>query len=132
MNYFIIIAAVLGIIDAYYIYYKKKRNEKLACYIGNDCNKVLKSKYSTMFGIPNEVIGILYYIFIILASIFLNYYNTSLYAHIIFGIISFSMFASLVLLYIQIFVIKEYCDYCLYSFVINLIIFFLFLYTYII
>ncbi|MEK6907297.1 MAG: vitamin K epoxide reductase family protein [Nanoarchaeota archaeon] len=127
-----ILFAIIGILNAYYIYYKKKRNEKLICYIGNDCNKVIKSKYSTMFGIPNEIIGMLYYIFVIAATIFLNYYNISLYAHIIFGIIAFSMLASLILLYIQLFKIKEYCDYCLYGFLINLIILFLSLYEYVI
>src|SRR3989344_2583936 len=131
MSLWIIILSIIGIINASYIAIKKKRHERLTCYIGHDCNKVIKSRYSKMFGIDNEIIGIIYYIFLIIAVIILSNYDNNLLSHIFFGIISVATLSSLALVYIQIKILKEYCDYCLYSFIINVIIFVLALFNYV-
>lgn len=59
--FLIIILSVLGFSVASYIRYKKSRNERLVCYMGDDCNKVVFSSYSTLLGIPNEMIGMAYF-----------------------------------------------------------------------
>lgn len=131
MSFLILILAIIGIINASYIAIKKRRNEKLVCYIGKDCNKVVRSKYSKILGIDNEIIGILYYIFLIISVLIINYYNLTLLSHIIFGVIAFATLSSTILLYIQLGIIKEYCDYCIYSFVINSVIFIAALFNYV-
>jgi uncharacterized membrane protein len=56
------ILAVVGLLDSWYIFYKKQKNEKLVCLVGQDCNEVVNSKYSHIYGIPNEVLGIIFYL----------------------------------------------------------------------
>ena len=66
--------ALIGLILSSYIFWKKKKSEKLVCFIGQDCDTVIHSRYSKLlFGIPNEILGMVYYGFdIVLAGLAIN------------------------------------------------------------
>lgn len=113
-----IILSFLGLGTSSYIYYSNKKNVKMYCIIGKDCNKVIKSKYSELFGIKNELLGILYYLFIISNSIF-----RIIPTEILLIPVSLALLTSLILTFIQLFILKEFCEYCLFSNLINFLIF---------
>jgi uncharacterized membrane protein len=121
--YEIIFLAFVGILISYYLYSSKKRDRKIQCIIGKDCNKVITSKYSKFLGIENETIGILYYLFVILLVILIKNSSIGHLPAILLIIVSAALLFSLVLTYIQIFRLKEFCEYCLAVALINLIIF---------
>ena len=128
----ILLFALLGLVVSWYIYHKRVKNEKLVCIIGDDCDKVIKSKYGKTLGISNEITGMLYYSSVAIAVVLL-YLG---FEHI--GIISiplllligggFAAFFSTVLIFIQARIIKEWCEYCLVSSGVSIIIFILHLY----
>lgn len=127
MNVWVLLLAISGFVVSWYIYYKKKGNKKLVCIIGEDCDKVVRSKYGSLLGVSNEVLGMGYYgLVAVLSGIALTGTGT---------ILSFPLFTflliigggaalfSIVLLFIQAFILKELCEYCIVSAVASIIIF---------
>lgn len=114
--------AILGILISGYIAYSHKQNKKVICPInGEGCNEVLNSKWSTMLGIKNEKLGILYYLFaIISAFIMLKGYAIGF---ILVLAATGAMLFSLFLTVIQIKVLKKFCFYCICTAIINIALF---------
>ena len=107
----------MGLLDSWYIFYKKQKNEKLSCFIGQDCNEVVNSKYSHIYGVPNEVLGILFYLAVLglvglVALGISELHGISLLA-VIRLIAFFALLLSIFLTAIQAFVLKAWCEYCL-------------------
>ena len=126
-NILIITFAALGLFLSWYIYHKKGKKEKLVCFVGDDCNKVIKSRYSKVLGIDNEIIGIFYYAFIIILALSLFLGIDAVAGIPVFNLLIImgalaSLFA-VALLVIQAFVIKEWCEYCLLASAITIVIF---------
>lgn len=127
ISLWIILFAGIGFGISYYISYKKKQGKPLACMVGMDCDAVVNSKYSTFFGIPNEVIGMLYYGFLILAFFIYrgggltDFFGISLPLLVFFASIGAMLF-SVMLTYIQGIVLKQWCSWCLASAGINVLI----------
>jgi len=123
----LMIFALVGLTLSTYLWKKKSRKEKLICIIGKDCSKVISSKYGTMFGIDNILIGALYYVFIFVVSLISIFFPlllpTGLFHLGILIISALALLASVYLSFIQVAVLKELCEYCLASALINLIIF---------
>lgn len=107
----------VGLLDSLYIFYKKQRQEKLACFIGQDCNEVVTSKYSHIYGVPNEVLGIIFYILVLGLVGLVALGTTQLYGIPVLSAVHAVAFVALLLsLYltaIQAFVLKSWCEYCL-------------------
>jgi uncharacterized membrane protein len=121
------VLAVVGLLDSWYIFYKKQKNEKLVCFIGQDCNEVLNSRYSHIYGVPNEVLGIIFYLSVLgmVSLVALGVpalHGISLMA-IIHLIAFFALLLSIFLTAIQAFVLKAWCEYCLIASLANLGIF---------
>ena len=57
----IAVVALIGLAVALYIFVKRKAGEKMICLFNSDCEAVVKSDYSKIFGIPVEWLGIAYY-----------------------------------------------------------------------
>ena len=116
---------LLGIADAGYLAYKHRRKEVLICPLNYDCNAVTESKWGSVFGIRNEVLGLLFYvaaIAAILAALFVPGWTPTIYLLLVLasgGGLVYSIF----LIFIQTFVLKNYCFYCLISAAVNLLLF---------
>jgi uncharacterized membrane protein len=115
----------LGIADSWYLAQSALTGSPLACNINglSGCNVVEQSVYSHLFGIPLGVYGVVFYGLMFVISILLLVLS-SRFAHlllVIFGAIG--IIASAIFMYIQIFIIKALCVYCLTSAVIALIVF---------
>ena len=116
------VLSILGVIDSIYLYYKHSKKQPLVCLLNTNCNAVLNSKWSHIFGIRNELFGIAYYSLIFIGS-FVLFYNETHFIHISLRLISFlAMIFSAFLIYLQKYVIKEYCFYCIISAIISLLI----------
>jgi len=116
----LIVLAFLGIADSAYLAWKHFRKQPLVCPIGDKCEAVTESKWSTIFGIRNEILGILYYIAILVGA-FLIFYNYRIENYLlIFS--GFGLAYSIFLTYIQSRIIKSYCFYCLVSAFLSLLI----------
>lgn len=118
--------ALVGLADAGYLLYKKLRHEELVCFIGDDCDRVTKSKYGYTLGIPNEVFGIAFYLFCLLLFS-LSFLGSSLLlgfslVALLLAAATVASLASLYLLLIQAFVLKEWCEYCVLSALVNFLI----------
>jgi uncharacterized membrane protein len=108
------IVALLGFADATYLTIEHFSNLIPPCTLSS-CEIVLTSKYSTMFGIPDPLLGSIYY-FMILVLVF-AYFDSKkevLLRVALFGTTAGFLF-SLWLVYLQAFVLHAYCQYCLGS-----------------
>ena len=123
----LLILAIAGFVLSYYIYYKKNKHQELVCVIGEDCDKVVNSKYGTTFGIDNTIAGMLYYAFVALGAILiLSGVNILAGFFVLDVLIIAGLFASLFSIYligVQLFILKEWCEYCLGTSVITILIF---------
>lgn len=115
----IVIAALslVGIGETTYLIRKRLKMERPICVIGDSCAIVLESKYNKLFLIPNDVLGLLTYIAILLLSVFSS---TNLWPSpfLVLGItllVGIGSAASLIFAYLQWRVIKAWCFWCLMS-----------------
>lgn len=101
--------AIAGFALATYIHFHKRTATPLVCPIGHHCDAVIHSDYSTFIGFPVEVLGMVYY-----ALIVAGYWMFR--AHTAFQILSGAAFGfSLYLVAVQIFVLRQWCTWCLLS-----------------
>jgi dihydroorotate dehydrogenase subfamily 2 len=123
----LIILALLGILDAGYLTWEHYNHVIPSCAIGSwfpDCGKVLTSPYSSLFGIPLALLGLIHYTveFTILSIAFLQRKKWTRIVAVLLGTLGF--FMSMYFVYLMAFVIGAFCKYCLASALISTCIFF--------
>jgi len=123
---FIIIAALGGFALSFYIYQTVQKHKTLTCPIGHTCNSVVMSKYGETFGIKNTLLGMLYYGVIafvygleVLGEIAMIPNQT----HVMLVFTTGAFLFSLYLIYVQAFVLKEWCSWCVLSAILSTLIF---------
>ncbi len=122
------ILALGGFSLAAYIHSHKKTHKKLVCPLRGSCETVIHSNYSRFFGVPVEMLGMLYYILIAIVHISFIFIPTLTNPSLLITSLIFSMGAflfSLYLLSVQFFIIRKWCTWCLFSALISTIIFLL-------
>src|SRR3989344_4907205 len=119
------VISFLGIIDAAYLTVSHYRNSIPPCTLVNGCEQVLTSSYATFGDIPIALFGVINYLLLfIFTLIFLDTESTkviNLAAK--FSVLGFLV--SLGLVFLQIFVVKSLCLYCMFSAVISICLFLL-------
>lgn len=107
--------AFIGFLDTSYLTVSHYSGADVNCSIIHGCNEVLSSKYSSIFGIPLALLGLLHYLNLFVLS--LVYFDTRklmvLKAITVFTI--FGLLFSSWLVYLQFFVIEKICQYCMIS-----------------
>jgi uncharacterized membrane protein len=120
----IIVLAFSGFLLATYIHNKKTTKKRLICPRKSDCNNVINSDYSKVFGIPVEVLGMVYYAFIMCSYLLLAFLQFLLFdeyrVDVLFYISLGAAVFSLYLIFIQAFKIKQWCLWCIGSAIISL------------
>ena len=115
----LIILSIIGFAVSFYIFYSKKYDKPMYCIIGKDCDAVVRSEYGKTFGIENTVPGMLYYLMILLYAIILlinrNLFKWTIIYYFVVSSSIASVLFSLYLVYIQKFVLKKWCIYCIVS-----------------
>jgi len=118
----ILILALVGFGESCYLIYERKRKRPPVCVIGNECGEVWASPYSRTLGIPNEILGVVFYTVIAVVEVLLYRGDTSLvlingeYAILIAG-----TFMSCYFTYLQWRVICAWCFWCTLSAVITVV-----------
>ncbi len=122
--------AVGGILDAGYLVWKhySHKAEPLVCPLDHDCSKVTESKWSKIFFVRNEVLGLLFYVAMLVAGLVVFFMPIfSLFSFPLSLLIRLSagtgLLFSLFLIWVQIYKIKDYCFYCVLSALINVLLF---------
>lgn len=108
------VVAFIGIIDASYITYHHLTLEPVPCSITGGCEAVLNSEYAKIGNIPLSIFGVLAYLSAFTLAILTALGKQKLW--ILFGLQVFTMVCfSSWLVYLQLYVIKEICQYCMLS-----------------
>lgn len=119
--------ALIGLFDAIYLTYEhyNPQGGGVACSFGifSDCGRVLRSKYSEIFGIPVAIFGVVQYFieFIAVSGIILLNINTAKRILTIFSVNG--LLVSIYLIVLQLFVIGSICPYCMLSALVSILIF---------
>ncbi|MGE5392749.1 MAG: vitamin K epoxide reductase family protein [Candidatus Saccharibacteria bacterium] len=107
--------SLTGLIDASYLVYKHYFHVPLVCPIFGGCDRVLNSQYAQVFGVPLAVIGVAYYFAV---TVFMLWYLRAgkvRLAQIATSLVAVAFLISLGLVYLQLFVLKSICAYCMFS-----------------
>ena len=108
------LVALVGIGDAVYLTVEHLSGRSAQCLVTTGCSKVLGSAYASPGGIPLAALGALAY-FTVFSLAILAAFGYRSAARLLFPLVALMFLTTLVLLYLQAFVIGEYCDYCLLS-----------------
>lgn len=108
------VVAIIGLIDAVYLTIHHLTAETVPCGAGFDCGAVLASEYAEIAGIPLATFGAIAYFVAFSLAILAAFGNRKMW--FLFGIqVSLMGVFSLYLLYLQAFVIRAFCQYCVLS-----------------
>jgi uncharacterized membrane protein len=106
--------SLLGLADALYLTVEHVTGQSVQCTIISGCSEVLSSSYAVVAGVPLAAIGTAAYFSVFsLATLAAFGYR---FARTLLTLLVVMMFlVSLWLIYLQAFVIREFCQYCLFS-----------------
>lgn len=115
MTTILYIFGFIGVLDTLYLIYHKIRGTDVACpfFPKEWCYKVQHSPQSKTFGIPNSVLGFLMYIIIIVLTAL--FAGGSILLWPIQVVVTFGFLFSMYFLYIQGFILKAFCTWCVVS-----------------
>ncbi|PIR04483.1 MAG: hypothetical protein COV59_00710 [Candidatus Magasanikbacteria bacterium CG11_big_fil_rev_8_21_14_0_20_39_34] len=117
-----LVLGLIGFADATYLTFKHL-NGALGCSFSTGCETVLSSKYATIFGIPVALPGVLYYLSLIFLSLLYFDKKNPLCITLLSHLTWIGLLASIWFEYLQIFVIRANCPFCLISASTSLILF---------
>jgi len=119
-----VLLTLAGLADTSYLAAKHFAGTEVNCSILQGCDKVLASPYAVIGGnIPLALLGAAYYfLLLILVLVYLQNKNKSA-ALLFFGLSAFGFLFSIWLTYLQFFVIRALCLYCLSSAIFTAILF---------
>lgn len=113
---FIIIAcvALVGLADAIYLTVQHVTGQSVRCTIVSGCSEVLSSAYASFNGIPLALIGAIAY-FTVFSLAILAAFSYPLVRKLLVVAVGLMFLTTLWLLYLQAFVIGHFCQFCLLS-----------------
>ncbi|HBB43953.1 MAG TPA: hypothetical protein DCZ83_00995, partial [Candidatus Yonathbacteria bacterium] len=119
----IIALALVGFTDSAFLLAKRVSGAPIPCFITSGCDTVSKSPYSVMFGVPLAAWGVLFYLGIgFLALLYMDTKNL-LIAKLIPIATTLGFISSAYFIYVQKFLIKAFCIYCILSAIVSTILF---------
>lgn len=105
----------IGFADATFLTIKHYTGAPIPCSILNGCDTVTNSVYSQIYGVPVALLGTLFYLVVfVLILVHLQQSNQKL-VRIVWWFSLLAFIASLGFIYLQGFVIKSWCQYCVLS-----------------
>jgi uncharacterized membrane protein len=112
--------ALLGLADALYLTINHLTGQTARCTVTGGCNEVLGSAYASVGGVPVAVLGALAYFAVFsLATLALFGYRRA--GQLLVPLVALMLAATLWLLFVQAFILHKYCEYCLFSAAITLL-----------
>ncbi|OGZ73401.1 MAG: hypothetical protein A2908_02405 [Candidatus Staskawiczbacteria bacterium RIFCSPLOWO2_01_FULL_38_12b] len=109
--------ASIGVSETVYLIRQRIASELPICPVGDGCKTVLSSKYSKIFLVPNDILGLLSYIIIAFIAAFLVIEVPPMLLWVLFIkiLIGVASIVSLIFTYLQWRVIHAWCFWCLMS-----------------
>ena len=111
----LIIVSFIGFLDASYLTIAHYTGLALRCSVFNGCDQVTTSPYSVILGIPVALLGVFYYLAILLATLFYFDSRKAWLPKYIAWATNAGLAASVWFVFLQLFVIKAICQYCMIS-----------------
>ena len=106
--------ALVGLADALYLTIEHVTGQSVRCTILAGCSAVLSSPYAVVAGIPLAAVGAAAY-FSVFSLAILTLFGYRSAGKILTAVVIAMFLVSLWLIYLQAFVIREFCQYCLLS-----------------
>lgn len=123
-NRIIFVFSLLGLSVASFLFYEYGLNGPIVCPTGQGCDIVRASSYSSFFGIPVPILGIAYYFTMAILSVVHSHYLSHKVVRKLQLLISASAVGfGIYLTFLEAFIIKAYCFWCVLSFIISVVIF---------
>lgn len=107
--------AFIGFLDTSYLTVSHFTGTDVSCTITGGCSEVLSSEYSTIFGIPLALLGLIHYTIILIAALYYLDSHKKLVLKFLSIISIFGFLFSGWLVYLQFFVLESICQYCMVS-----------------
>ncbi|MCR4312410.1 MAG: vitamin K epoxide reductase family protein [Candidatus Uhrbacteria bacterium] len=124
-----LVVSFLGFIDAAYLSASHFTHVSLPCTITHGCEIVTSSTYAVTFGIPVALFGAAYYLSVFFGIVtYKETKNPALLRGISLLTVS-GLAASAWFLYVQAFLLRAFCQYCLLSAITSTVLFALGMYT---
>lgn len=124
----IALLAFIGMVDALFLSIKRNAGP-IPCHVTRGCTDVLTSKYSEVIGIPLSWFGLAFYVTILSLAVFKIFEDPKHPATLpltgIFYLSGAGLIVSALLVGVQAFILKAFCEYCLLSAALVLTIFLL-------
>ena len=114
------LVSLVGLADAIYLAVEHISGRSVRCTILTGCSEVLSSPYATFRGVPLALIGAAAY-FTAFSLATLAAFGYRLAGKLLIALVSLMLLTTLWLLYLQAFVIGSFCQFCLLSAAVTLI-----------
>lgn len=108
------IVSLIGLVDSIYLTVEHVSGRSVRCTIVSGCSEVLSSSYASVGGIPLALIGAVAY-FVVFSLATLAAFGHRWAGKLILFVVAIMFLNTLWLLYLQAFVIKAWCQFCLLS-----------------
>ena len=106
--------ALVGLADAIYLTVQHVTGQSVRCTIVSGCSEVLSSSYASINGIPLALIGAVAY-FTVFSLATLAAFGYPIVGKLLAIVIGLMFLTTLWLIYLQAFVIGQFCQFCLLS-----------------
>jgi uncharacterized membrane protein len=106
--------SLVGLADAIYLTVEHVTGRSVRCTVTSGCSEVLSSSYATWGPLPLAALGALAY-FTVFSLATLSAFGHTAARRLLAALVLFMCAVSLWLLYLQAFVIRHFCQYCLLS-----------------
>ena len=114
-DWLVALVALVGLVDASYLTAEHLSGNSVRCMIVSGCDEVLQSSYSTIAGgVPVAAVGALAY-FAAFSLATLAAYGYEGARRLLVPLVAVMFLATVWFVYLQAFVIRAYCVYCLLS-----------------
>ena len=108
------VLSLLGLTDALYLTIEHLTGQTVRCTILSGCSEVLSSQYAVVAGMPLAAVGAAAY-FAVFSLAILALFGYRIAGKILTPLVIAMFFVSAWLFYLQAFVIRQFCQYCLIS-----------------
>lgn len=114
---FLFTLAAIGISETAYLVKARKAHERPVCFLGGKCAVALKSKYNHLLLVPNDALGLLFYLVTggVLALLVIGAGPAPLLVAVLRILLLVGSIMSVVLTVIQWRVLRAWCSWCVLS-----------------
>jgi len=110
----IALVSIIGLADAIYLTVEHISGRSVLCTLTSGCSEVLGSPYASIRGIPLAAMGAFAY-FTVFSLAILAVFGYRFASRLLPWLVAAMFLTTLWLLYLQAFVIRHFCQYCLLS-----------------